>query len=70
MIPNDTSYPTTKWAAEELRSGGLSVAQIAYASGYLSHASFTRACSKRYGVAPKDWRKKVEKCAGMSLSLC
>ena len=59
-----------KWAAEELRSGGLSVSQIAYASGYLSHASFTRAFSKRYGVAPKDWRKQVEKSAGMSLSLC
>ena len=59
-----------KWAAKELRSGRLSISQIAYASGYLSHASFTRAFSKHYGTAPKDWRKRVEKSGGMSLSLC
>jgi AraC-like DNA-binding protein len=59
-----------KWAAEELRSGGMSVSQIAYAAGYLSHASFTRAFSRHYGVAPKAWRKKVESRPSVVFSLC
>ena len=58
------------WAAEELRSRRVSISQIAYASGYLSHASFTRAFSKHYGIAPKDWRKKAGKSPSTGLSLC
>ena len=58
------------WAALELRLGKMSVAQIAYASGYLSHASFTRAFSKHYGIAPKQWRKRDEMPGLSSLSVC
>ena len=58
------------WAALELRLGKMSVAQIAYASGYLSHASFTRAFSKHYGIAPKQWRKRDEMSDLSSLSVC
>jgi AraC-like DNA-binding protein len=65
-IAEALSETRLKWAAEELRSGDSSVSQVAYASGYLSHASFTRAFSKHYGVAPKNWRK-IEKSPTMSL---
>jgi AraC family transcriptional activator of pyochelin receptor len=69
-IAEALSEERLKWAAEELRSGDMSVSQIAYGSGYLSHASFTRAFSKHYGLAPKDWRKQSEKGIGLSLALC
>jgi len=44
------------WASAELAAGAMSVAQIAYSAGYLSHASFSRAFAKHYGVSPKQWR--------------
>lgn len=69
-IAEALSKERLKWAALELRLGKMSVAQIAYASGYLSHASFTRAFSKHYGVAPKQWRKRDERSDVPSLSLC
>jgi AraC-like DNA-binding protein len=69
-IAEALSKERLKWAALELRLGKMSVAQVAYASGYLSHASFTRAFSKHYGVAPKQWRKKDEGSDMSSLSVC
>jgi AraC-like DNA-binding protein len=69
-VASALSEERLKWAAKELRAGRLSVSQIAYSSGYLSHASFTRAFSKHYGVSPKDWRKMAEKSGSLSLSLC
>ena len=44
------------WASSELTAGAMSVAQIAYSAGYLSHASFSRAFAKHYGVSPRQWR--------------
>ena len=69
-IAEALSTERLKWAAFELRLGKMSVAQVAYASGYLSHASFTRAFSKHYGVAPKHWRKREERSDISSLSVC
>ena len=69
-IAEALSTERLKWAAFELRLGKMSVAQVAYASGYLSHASFTRAFSKHYGVAPKHWRKREERPDISSLSVC
>ena len=69
-IAEALSKERLKWAALELRLGKMSVAQIAYASGYLSHASFTRAFSKHYGIAPKQWRKRDERSDMHSLSVC
>jgi AraC-like DNA-binding protein len=69
-IAETLSKERLKWAALELRLGKMSVAQIAYASGYLSHASFTRAFSKHYGIAPKQWRKRDERSDMPSLSMC
>ena len=69
-IAEALSEERLKWAALELRLGKTSVAQVAYASGYRSHASFTRAFSKHYGVAPKQWRKRAKGPDMSSLSLC
>ena len=69
-IAEALSKERLRWAALELRLGKMSVAQVAYASGYLSHASFTRAFSKHYGIAPKQWRKRDEKSGMSPLSVC
>ena len=69
-IAEALSRERLKWAALELRLGKMSVAQIAYACGYLSHASFTRAFSRHYGIAPKHWRKGDEKSGMPALSMC
>ena len=45
------------WASTELAAGGMSISQIAHSAGYLSHASFSRAFSKHYGVSPRQWRR-------------
>jgi AraC-like DNA-binding protein len=69
-IAEALSEERLKWAALELRVGKMSVSQIAYASGYLSHASFTRAFSKHYGIAPKQWRKRDERVESFPVSVC
>jgi AraC-like DNA-binding protein len=51
------------WASSELIAGRMPISQIAYSSGYLSHASFSRAFAKHYGVPPKQWRR-LENCHG------
>ena len=43
-------------AGELLRATDLPVSSISYKCGYLSNASFTRAFSRRYGVAPTLYR--------------
>ena len=43
-------------AGELLRATDLPVSSIGYKCGYLSNASFTRAFSRRYGVAPTLYR--------------
>ena len=43
-------------AGEMLRATDLPVSSIGYKCGYLNNASFTRAFSRRYGVAPTLYR--------------
>jgi AraC family transcriptional activator of pyochelin receptor len=43
-------------AGEMLRATDLPVSSIGYKCGYLNNASFTRAFSRRYGVAPTVYR--------------
>lgn len=43
-------------AGEMLRSTDLPVSSIGYRCGYLNNASFARAFSRRYGVAPTRYR--------------
>ena len=43
-------------AGEMLRATDLPVSSIGYRCGYLNNASFTRAFSRRYGVAPTVYR--------------
>jgi len=43
-------------ASEMLRSTDLPVSSIGYRCGYLNNASFTRAFSRRYGLAPTHYR--------------
>ena len=44
-------------AAQSLRQGRLSIAQIAYECGYESEATFTRAFKREFGTPPSAWRK-------------
>ncbi|MDH7975891.1 AraC family transcriptional regulator [Sphingomonas sp. AR_OL41] len=48
-------------AGELLRSTDLPISSIGYRCGYLNNASFTRAFSRRYGVAPTLYR--AHRCA-------
>src|SRR5882757_9875062 len=57
------------WASTELMAGRMPISQIAYSSGYLSHASFSRAFAKHYGVPPKQWRR-LENCEGSQPPAC
>jgi AraC-like DNA-binding protein len=46
-------------AAERLREGQQSVAQIGYAVGYESEAAFSRAFKRELGSAPGAFRKDI-----------
>jgi AraC-like DNA-binding protein len=46
-------------AAQSLRQGRLSIAQIAYDCGYESEATFTRAFKREFGTPPSTWRKNI-----------
>jgi AraC family transcriptional activator of pyochelin receptor len=43
-------------ASQMLRSTDLPISSIGYRCGYLNNASFTRAFSRRYGLAPTQYR--------------
>ena len=51
----------TNWrmqvAAQELRNGSTSLAQVANTVGYESDAAFSRAFKKAFGTAPATWRR-------------
>lgn len=47
-------------AAQRLREGRGSVAQIAFAVGYESEAAFSRAFKRQFGTSPGGWRKQAE----------
>jgi AraC family transcriptional activator of pyochelin receptor len=50
-------------AAAMLRGSSASIAKIAFESGYLNNASFTRAFGRRFGVSPTDYRRGEEAAA-------
>jgi len=45
-------------AAQRLREGRGSVAQIAFAVGYESEAAFSRAFKRQFGTSPGIWRRQ------------
>ena len=45
-------------AAQQLREGRGSVAQIAFGIGYDSEAAFSRAFKRQFGTSPGTWRKQ------------
>jgi AraC-like DNA-binding protein len=47
-------------AAQRLREGSRSVAQIGSGIGYESEAAFSRAFKRHFGAAPATWRKQPE----------
>jgi AraC-like DNA-binding protein len=47
-------------AAQQLREGRSSVAQIGFAIGYDSEAAFSRAFKRQFGASPGVWRKQTE----------
>ena len=47
-------------AAQRLREGRGSVAQIGFAIGYESEAAFSRAFKRQFGASPGTWRKQPD----------
>jgi AraC-like DNA-binding protein len=47
-------------AAQRLREGQGSVAQIGFAIGYESEAAFSRAFKRQFGTSPGTWRKQPD----------
>jgi pimeloyl-ACP methyl ester carboxylesterase/AraC-like DNA-binding protein len=47
-------------AANMLRDGRDSMANIAYAVGFQSEAAFNRAFKREFGVPPATWRRRIE----------
>ena len=47
-------------AAQQLREGRGSVAQIGFAIGYESEAAFSRAFKRQFGTSPGTWRKQLD----------
>jgi AraC-like DNA-binding protein len=45
-------------AAQQLREGRGSVAQVGFAVGYESEAAFSRAFKRQFGASPGTWRKQ------------
>jgi AraC-like DNA-binding protein len=45
-------------AAQRLREGRGSVAQIGFEIGYDSEAAFSRAFKRQFGTSPATWRKQ------------
>jgi len=45
-------------AAQQLREGSGSVAQIAFEVGYESEAAFSRAFKREFGTSPGSWRRR------------
>lgn len=47
-------------AAQQLREGRGTVAQVGFAIGYESEAAFSRAFKRHFGMAPSAWRRQLE----------
>jgi AraC-like DNA-binding protein len=46
-------------AAQRLREGRASIAQIGFAIGYESEAAFSRAFKRQFGTSPGTWRRQL-----------
>ena len=53
-------------AAQQLLSGGKSLAAVADAVGYESEAAFNRAFKREFGLPPASWRTRQERQAGLA----
>jgi AraC-like DNA-binding protein len=53
-------------AAQELRGGTKSVAEVADQVGYESEAAFNRAFKREFGMPPAGWRKSRGEMASAS----
>jgi AraC-like DNA-binding protein len=45
-------------AAQHLREGHATLAQIAFEVGYHSEAAFSRAFKRQFGTSPGTWRRR------------
>jgi AraC family transcriptional regulator len=43
-------------AGHKLRMGAVDIMEVALAAGYESHAAFSKAFKKQYGLTPRDFR--------------
>ncbi len=44
-------------AARKLRMGAVDITEVALAAGYDSHAAFTKAFKKHFGISPGEFRE-------------
>ncbi len=44
-------------AGQKLRMGAVNITEIALATGYDSHAAFSKAFKQQYGLSPSDFRQ-------------
>ena len=44
-------------AARKLRMGAIDITEVALAAGYDSHAAFTKAFKKHFGISPGEFRE-------------
>jgi AraC-like DNA-binding protein len=64
----------TRWrltiAAQRLRQGTATVAQIAAHNGYESEQAFNRAFKRAFGTTPAVWRREARKPAAQAQTVC
>lgn len=62
LVGDSPMHYLAKWrmyvAAQQLRDGSHSVAQVAFAVGYDSEAAFSRAFKRQFGESPEAWRRQ------------
>jgi transcriptional regulator GlxA family with amidase domain len=56
-------------AASYLADAGISVAQIARRTGYESESSFTKAFARHFGMAPTDYRRRLQEPGAVTRAL-
>jgi len=63
LVGESPMHYLTLWrmqmAAQHLREGHGSVAQVAFQAGYESEAAFSRAFKRQFGTAPGIWRRQL-----------
>jgi AraC-like DNA-binding protein len=63
LVGESPMHYLTLWrmqmAAQHLREGHGSVAQVAFQAGYESEAAFSRAFKRQFGAAPGIWRRQL-----------